>query len=240
MPTEKPLQDSLPTDGPSELCLPSLPSREEFDSTQKKYLTRGAPFKADVTVVDLGNGPMVVKDFAARSWWRRLIGRLEVGHECRAFSYLGAMPCFPAFIGRIDADALAVEKIEGVSLAVGSDIATRHEEYLEMLRTAMERLSALGFLHLDARSYRNVLLRPDGRIQFIDLAGSMWIPPGRIGHRLFRAFTALYYEGNIIKWETLLHPAGDPRRGKAKPPRYFNGAIDLYRAWGRLRERRKH
>ncbi len=240
MPTEKPLQDSLPTERVSESSFPRLPHREELDSAQKKYLTRGAPFKADVTIVDLGDGPMVVKDFAARSWWRRLIGRVEVGHECRAFSYLGAMPCFPKFIGRIDADSLAIEKIEGISLAVVSDIAVRYEDYLEMLRTAMERLTALGFLHLDARSYRNVLLRPDGRIVFIDLAGSIWVPPGRFGHRLFRAFIALYYEGNIIKWETLLNPAGDPRRGKAKPPRYFNGAIDLYHAWVRLRERRKH
>lgn len=240
MPTEKPLQNSAPTEGSSEQCFPRLPTRKEFDAAQKKYLTRGAPFKADVTIVDLGDGSIVVKDFAARSWWRRLIGRLEVAQECRAFAYLGAIPCFPRFIGRIDANALAVEKIEGVSLAVGSDIATRYEDYLKMLRTSMERLTALGFLHLDARSYRNVLLRPDGQITFIDLASSIWVPPGRLGHRLFRAFIALYYEANMIKWETLLDPAGDPRRGKAKPPRYFNGAIDLYRAWGRLRERRKH
>ena len=98
----------------------------------------------------------------------------------------------------------------------------------------MERLTALGFLHLDARAYRNVLVRPDGRIVFIDLAGAFWIPPGRIGHRLFRAFVALYYEANIIKWETLLNPGGDPRHGQRKPPRYLHGFYDLRRAWRRL------
>ena len=239
MPAEKPPTESPPTDQRSERSLLPLPIREELDAAQKEYLTRGAPFKADVTIVDLGDGPMVVKDFSARSWWRRLIGRLEVGHECRAYSYLGTMPCFPEFIGRIDANALAVERIEGISLAKVSDIATRREEYLAQLRTEMERLTALGFLHLDARAYRNVLVRPDGRIVFIDLAGSSWVPPGRIGHRVFRSFLALYYEANIIKWETLLHPAGDPRLGQPRPPRYLHGLSDLRNAWSRLRRRRK-
>jgi hypothetical protein len=99
----------------------------------------------------------------------------------------------------------------------------------------MERLTELGFLHLDARAYRNVLRRPDGRVVFIDLAGSFWIPPGRFGHRLLRRLTSLYYEANIIKWETMLAPGGDPRKGQAKPPRYVHGIVDLWRAWKRLR-----
>jgi len=219
--------------------IPSLPRREELDAASRDYLTRGAPFKADVTVVDLGDGPMVVKDFAARAWWRRLIGRVEVDRECRAYSYLGAMPWFPLFIGRIDADALAVEKIDGVALARAEDREEMREHYLSQLRAAMERLGELGFLHLDARSNKNVLLKPDGQVVFIDLAGSFWIRPGRPGHRLLRRFITLYYEANIIKWETLLTPGGDPRQGRRKPPRYLHGLYDLHRAWRRLRVRRK-
>ena len=215
--------------------IPGLPTRPELDQASKEYLTRGAPFKADVTVVDIGEGGMVVKDFAKRSWWRRLIGRLEVDRECRAYTYLGPMPWFPAFIGRIDDDALAVEKVEGKTLRFADDIDVKRENYLGQLRNAMERLTELGFLHLDARAYRNVLRRPDGRVVFIDLAGAFWIPPGRLGHRFFRRFIALYYEANIIKWETMLAPGGDPRMGQAKPPRYVHGLVDLWSAWKRLR-----
>jgi hypothetical protein len=154
---------------------------------------------------------MVVKDFAARSWWRRLFGRREVERECRAYTYVGSMSWFPAFIGRIDSDALAVEKVDGITLRFAEDI------------------------DVDARAYRNVLRRPDGQVVFIDLAGSFWIPPGRLGHRLLRRFIALYYEANIIKWETLLAPGGDPRKGQSKPPRYVHGLVDLWRAWRRLR-----
>ncbi len=217
--------------------IPSLPRRDELDAAPRDYLTRGAPFKADVTVVDLGEGPMVVKDFAKRAWWRRLIGRIEIDRECRAYSYLGAMPWFPIFIGRIDADALVVEKIEGVALARAEDREEKREDYLAQLRAAMERLGELGFLHLDARSNKNVLLRPDGQVIFIDLAGALWIRPGRPGYGLLRRFITLYYEANIIKWETLLTPGGDPRQGRRKPPRYLHGLYDLRRAWKRLRRR---
>jgi hypothetical protein len=220
--------------------LPSLPSRSQLDAAAKEYLTRGAPFKADVVVVDLGEGPIVVKDFADRARWRRLIGRLEIDRECRAYSYTGQMPWFPAFIGRIDADALAVEKVDGITLRLAEDIDERRDDYLGQLRTAMAALTDLGFLHLDARAYRNVLRRPDGRVVFIDLAGSFWIPPGRFGHRLLRPFIALYYEANVIKWETMLSPGGDPRKGQTKPPRYVHGLKDLWRAWKRLREQRSN
>ncbi len=216
---------------------PSVPARSTLDQAPKEFLTNGAPFKADVMVVDAGDGPMIVKDFARRSWWRRMIGRLEIDRESRAYAYAGPRTWFPTFIGRIDEDALAVEKVDGVSLRFAEDIDEQRDNYLGQLRTAMERMTEIGFLHLDARAYRNVLRRPDGRVVFIDLAGSFWIPPGRPGHRLLKSFIELYYEANIIKWETMLAPGGDPRLGQPKPPRYVHGLLDLWRARKRLRNR---
>ncbi len=137
------------------------------------------------------------------------------------------MPFLPEFYGCIDHHALAVEKIDGVALARAPDRDANREDYLTQIRTAFERLAELGFLHLDARNNKNLLLSPDGRVVFIDLAGSFWIPPGKFGHRLLRRISALYYEANIIKWETVLHPGGDPREGMKKPPRYLNGLHDL-------------
>jgi hypothetical protein len=147
------------------------------------------------------------------------------------------MPWFPAFLGCIDTDAWAVEKIDGVALARAADREENRDRYLAQLRSSMERLGELGFLHLDARSNKNVLLRPDGQVIFIDLAGSFWIPPGRLGHRLLRRFAELYYEANLIKWETLLATGGDPREGRSKPPRYVHGFVDLKKAWRRLHDR---
>lgn len=217
----------------------TAPTRPELDAADKGYLTHGAPFKADVFIIDIEGGPMVVKDFAPRAWWRRLIGRLEVSRECRAYTYLGPMPFFPGFFGCIDGHALAVEKIDGVTLARAPDRGTNRDDYLAQIRTALDRLAELGFLHLDARNNKNLLLTPEGRVVFIDLAGSFWIPPGSFGHRLLQPIIDVYYEANIIKWETLLHPGGDPREGMKKPPRYRNGLHDLRMARKRLRDRKK-
>ena len=222
----------------STAATPDPPSRPEFNAAEKQYLTHGGPYKADVTVVDTGTGPMVVKDFAPRAWWRRLIGRLEISRECRAYDYLGPLPFFPRFYGCIDRDALVVEKIEGGALARSPDRAERRDDYLAQIRSALARLAELGFLHLDARNNKNVLLTPDGRVVFIDIAGSYWVRPGGLAYRLLRPLIDLYYEANLIKWETILHPDGDPRKGKSKPPRYLNGLYDLRTAWKRLRDQK--
>jgi hypothetical protein len=214
------------------------PSRSKLEEAAKEYLTNGAPFKADVFVIDIEEGPMVVKDFAPRAWWRRLIGLLEVNRECRAYAFLGPLPFLPEFYGNVDRNALAVEKIDGIALAHAPDRAANRDNYLRQIRDAFDRLAELGFLHLDARNNKNLLLRFDERVFFIDLAGSLWIPPGKIGHGLVRRISALYYEANVIKWETILHPGGDPRKGKKKPPRYLNGLYDLRTAWKRLRDQR--
>ena len=223
----------------TERGLPRPPTRPELDAADKTYLTRGAPFKADVSVINLGEGEMVVKDFGPRAWWRRLIGRFEVSRECRAYTYIGPMPYFPAFLGCVDCDALAVEKIDAIALARAPDRGAKRDDYLAQIRDCLNRLGELGFLHLDARNNKNVLLKADGQVIFIDLAGSFWIPPGKFGHRLLKPVIDLYYEANIIKWETLLQPGGDPRMGQRKPPRYLHGFYDLRTAWKRLRGRKK-
>ncbi|MCU0234137.1 MAG: hypothetical protein MUE90_08945, partial [Thermoanaerobaculales bacterium] len=203
------------------------PSRAEYEGAPRSFLTRGAPFKADVVAVDLDGRALVVKDFAARAWWRRLIGRLEVDRECRAYRYLGPALWLPRFAGRIDAHALAVERIAGVELARSPERGARREHFLNQIRAALEHLAERGFLHLDARNNKNLLVRPDGTVVLIDLAGSFWIPPRRPGHRTLRRLAALYHEATLIKWEALLRPEGDPRVGQPKPPRYVNGLIDL-------------
>ena len=71
------------------------------------------------------------------------------------------------------------------------------------------------------------------------LEGTFTDEPGGLAYRLLRPVIDLYYEANIIKWETILHPGGDPRKGQKKPPRYVHGFTDLRAARKRLRERKK-
>ena len=90
-----------------------VPTREQLSQAKLEVLKLGEPDKADLLTVDLGRGPMVIKDFGAKRWWVRLIGRFQIARESRAYRRLGSIPGIPRWIGRIDAHALAVEWIDG-------------------------------------------------------------------------------------------------------------------------------
>ena len=92
------------------------PRRDELERAALRVLKAGGRTKADLAVVDIGQGPLVVKDFAGKAWWVRLVGRLQIARECRAYRWLGPLPGLPRFIGRVDAHALALDWIDGVEL----------------------------------------------------------------------------------------------------------------------------
>lgn len=167
-------------------------------------LKQGGPTKADLLIVDVGEGPLVVKDFAAKPWWVRLIGRVQISREAGAYRWLGAFDGVPAFLGRIDAHALALERIDGEQLAFAPDRHTRADVYVARLRELLDRLHARGVVHHDLRGRENLLVRPDGSLVIVDLAGAVWFRPGSIAHRLFFGRLRVTDEAAFLKWKSLL------------------------------------
>lgn len=166
-------------------------------------LEAGRSIKADLSCVDLGPGPLVVKDFAAKAAWVRAIGRVQIARECRAYRWLGPLPGLPRFIGRIDAYALAIEWIDGEPLdraARGGDGA----ELYARLERIVERLHQRGLVHLDLRGRQNVLLGRDGEVYVLDLAGAVWLRPGGWPARLLARGLALADRAAMLKWKRLL------------------------------------
>jgi hypothetical protein len=169
-------------------------------------LVRGRGFKADLVVVDLGEGPIVVKDFAARAWWARVLGRLQIAREASAYGWVGRMQGLPAFLGRVDALALALEKVEGEQLAFAANRFTDGERHVARLAELVERLHASGVYHQDLRGRENVLVRPDGELYLLDLAGAVRLRPGGLGHRILGPLLALSDRSAFLKWKSLLTP----------------------------------
>ena len=167
-------------------------------------LKHGDKTKADLRIVDLGEGRIVVKDFADKAWWVRLIGRFQIARECRAYRWLGPLPGLPRFLGRIDAHALALEWIDGQQLAVAPDRREGGEGRLDRLREIVERLHRTGLTHLDLRGRENVMLDPEGRIYILDLASAIWFRPGGLPHRLFSRWFELTDEAALLKWKRML------------------------------------
>lgn len=194
------------TKAPPELRCLRPPHRDEVEASTVDVLRQGRPRAPDLLIVDLGEGPMVVKDYSKKSWLVRTVGRVEIAHECRAYRFLGAMRQIPRFVGQVDATALATEKIEGVQLTLAPDRYERGAIYLERLRAVMEALRERGFCHLDIRGRRNVFLRRDGEVVVFDLAGSFWARPGSLLHRLLKRIIDWSYWSAFLKWKVLLTP----------------------------------
>jgi len=187
--------------------LPSrAPRREEIATHTVGVILEGGPTKADLLVVDVGGGAMVVKDFAAKSRWARLLGRVQVGREFRAYEWLGPNRGVPALIGRVDAHALAIEKIEGEQLALTSSQRNDGERLVARLRLLIDRLHSKGLVHLDLRGRENLLILPDGDLVIVDLAGAFWFRPGGLAHRLFFHLFSIADRAAILKWKEMLAP----------------------------------
>jgi hypothetical protein len=187
--------------------LPSRPPRrEEIPAATVRVMLAGGRRKADLLVVDLGEGPMVVKDFGSKSWWTRLLGRIQISREYRAYRWLGSMPGLPAMIGRVDRHALAIERIEGRMLAFVPEEERDGGALIAQLRTLLDRLYAKGLVHLDLRGRENLLLRSDGGLVVVDLAGALWFRPGGVAYRLLFNRLAVVSEAAFLKWKEMLVP----------------------------------
>jgi len=186
------------------------PRRGEIVGATTSVLRSGDPGRADLLVVDLGEGPMVVKDFATRSWWGRALGRLLIAREIRAYRWLGDSRDVPRLIGRVDAHALALEKIDGVILSP----AVRHRDaggvLASRIRALVDRMHAKGFAHLDLNR-RNLLRCADDEVVALDLAGAIWFRPGGLAHLLFFRLFASADDRACLKWKDRLAPGSfDP------------------------------
>ena len=81
---------------------PALPTRGQLDAHEVGVIKAGGPTKADLRLIDLGQGPLVVKDFARKARWVRWIGRVQISRECRAYDWLGPISGLARLVGRID------------------------------------------------------------------------------------------------------------------------------------------
>jgi hypothetical protein len=169
-----------------------------------RWLKRGGSTKADVTAIDLGWGEFVVKDFANKSLWVRCVGRLQISRECRAYRRLRGLSGFPQLIGRIDAHALAMERIDGVELAFQPDRredgAATHGRLAEIVR----EMHRAGVVHLDLRGKENVLLDATGEIFVFDLASAVCFRPRGWFDRCFGNWLRMTDEAALLKWKRIL------------------------------------
>ena len=186
--------------------LPSLPHRSEIAPHTIGRLRRAIPRKPDLWVVDKGEGRVVVKDCASKSFFYRLFCRAGLRREARAYEALGPLEGVPGWIGRIDRNAIALEMVDAEPLAFAPRRFSEGVSLVRQLDVLLEGFEAAGVYNLDINGRRNLMAGPDGRLIVLDLGGAVVLPPGSVRHRLFGRLLENAHRGAYLKWKELWAP----------------------------------
>jgi hypothetical protein len=186
--------------------IPRCPRRDEIGPGTREVLVRGVGAKADVLVVAVDGGSVIVKDFAGRGLLVRGLGRLQIRREVSAYRWLAGVPGVPAFVGHIDPLALAIERIDGEQLVFAAAVPREAPGRVAALREILDAIHARGVVHNDLRGRENVLLRRDGGVSVLDFAGSIRLRPGGLMHKLLFRLLTLADEAAFLKWKGIIAP----------------------------------
>ena len=112
------------------------------------------------------------------AWLRHSLGRWLIRREAKAYEAAAGVEGLPSFLGCVGTATLALEWIDGSSLAALGR-GTVQDEVFDEVGKILSRLHARGVAVGDLH-HRNVLITPGGRVVLVDLAAS-WISGSRSG-----------------------------------------------------------
>jgi serine/threonine protein kinase len=143
--------------------------------------------KAVVDLVEIDGRAIVLKDLSPRPWPVRLIlGPWQLDREWRAYRALAGVRGTPAFVARIDRQAIAIEYVPGKSLA-SFRTGELQADFFDRLDRLLEAIHARGVAHGDLHRH-DVLAGPGGEPYLVDFSTSVAVSPtsGRLSRFLFR------------------------------------------------------
>jgi len=165
-------------------------TRAELGRQTSELLRAGRYWQPDLVLVQWQGRRYVVKDYRARPpLYRWSVGALATCRESKNYRRLAGLPGIPAFGGRIDRYALAVEFIPGRN----ADRFTQGElpaAFFPELRTIIQGVHDRGVVLGDLRNSKNIMVTEQGRPVLIDFStgfgrGGWWNPLQRWLYRIF-------------------------------------------------------
>lgn len=189
---------------------PDLPSISDLDRgtlprAVAGFLKRGAWNKADVLLAVTREGRFAVKDYAAKSWWVRATGAMQLAREARAYELLQGVGGVPRLRRRIDSRAIAVEYVEAVRLPKFHKLS-RRPGLVPMLEELLDEVHRRGVVHNDIRSRDNLLVTPAGRVYLIDFSSASCFEKSGFRRRLLMPILEKSERRALLKWKCALAP----------------------------------
>ncbi len=207
------------TGTPESHMLESL-TAEEVERKTVSLIHKGRWSKADLFRIHIDGQDFVLKDFSKKTPFIRLLGRLQIWNEIRAYRAVQGIPGIPRCYRRINPWSFVMEHVEGVRLVeYRGDIPIR--KLLERLHEIISAVNRAGVFHNDIRGRENLIVEKDGNLKLLDFAGAIYCKPGGFLYAMLSPALRWVDRSAYLKWKSELTPE-DMGENERKSLRRFN------------------
>ncbi|HET6374027.1 MAG TPA: RIO1 family regulatory kinase/ATPase [Candidatus Polarisedimenticolia bacterium] len=216
-------------------------TRAGLPAVTEGYIKKGAWNKADILLVNLAEGRLAVKDYAAKWLPIRWSGALQLAREARAYRRLAGVPGIPRFYRVLDRHAIIIEYVAGIRLPKFHHRHGGVPHVARRIKSLLEGVHARGIIHGDLRSRDNILVTTGGDLYLIDFSSAAVFDPDTWSGRVLFPRLRRAEEKALLKWKVALAPEELTAEELAAHRRFkrlrrlwpFNRKKDLPRTKGR-------
>lgn len=158
------------------------------------------PWKPAIWTLTTKGGPVVIKDVRHTTpLFRYTLGRLFIRREERIYQHLSGMPFVPSYLGRLDKDAIILERIEATPIQKlrGEQI---DPAFFDQLKECVAAMHGRGVVHMDLRHRSNLLVGRDGRPRIIDFEAAFYFGTGFLARWLLVPLLAPVDRSAVTKY----------------------------------------
>lgn len=138
-------------------------------------IKQGKYANAVVYQFQVGDTPLVVKEFYSRVWIIRVLyGRLMIAHEFKVLRALAGKPGIPTEVRKIGPYALAMQYLGDETVkSLCNNLQKLPKEFFVTLEQQVDAMHRAGYVHLDLRNMGNIIHDNAGQPHLIDFQTSV-------------------------------------------------------------------
>jgi len=169
-------------------------------------LRTGASYKADLFLYETDDGPVLVKDYGAKTGVWRLLGAIGTRHEARALQALAGVDGVPRFLGRPDRYSVAMSFVPGRRARKSDPELRGNEAFVRDLERLVRQMHARGVVHLDLKHRSNLHVSDQGTPVVLDFESAWCFNPSRLLGRFLVRVWGIFDRLGVLKWKRRLCP----------------------------------
>jgi predicted Ser/Thr protein kinase len=194
-------------------------ARPEAERLSGDMPTVPLSWKPSIWTLTADDWPAVVKDVRRTTpLFRYTLGRMSIRREERIYKRLDGMPFVPRYLGRLDKDAIILERIEARPIQEfrRTDIDAH---FFDELSECVAELHNRGVVHMDLRHRSNLLVGQDGRPKIIDFEAALYFGTNFLARWLLVPLLAPVDRSAVTKYR--IRYAQQLTRPEARKHRWF-------------------